>query len=405
MTSFSSRKATFAFIFIAALLDIIALGIIIPIFPELIKSFGLSESNTGILNGAFLAIWALMQLFAAPLLGTLSDRFGRRPVILISTAGLAIDYVLMAIAPTLWWLVVGRILAGLTSASFATIFAYVADITTEKDRAKGFGLIGAAFSGGFIIGPSLGGFLGDFGLRAPFWVAACLSFIAFLYGFFVLPESLPKERRMPFSWSRANPLGVLRLLKSHDTLFKLAGVNFIVLFSHYVFHAVFVLYTSYRYGFSNKQTAMLLSLTALLDVFVQAVGVGFFVKKIGEFNTLILGLLFGAFGVISMGLAPSGSLFILALIPMAGWGLSGPATMALMSKYISEKEQGQLQGANMSQFAIAGVFGPLVFGGTYALFVGPLESVNLPGAPFILCGILLCIAAAFTSHIAKHHQK
>ena len=400
-TSETPQKSAFTFVFVAAILDIVAMGIIIPIIPALIKSFVETEADAGFINGAFIAIWALMQLFASPILGSLSDRFGRRPIILISTAGLGIDFVLMALAPNLWWLVVGRILGGLTSASIATIYAYIADITTPENRAKGFGLIGAAFSGGFILGPSLGGFLGEIGPRVPFWVAACLSGIAFLYGLFVLPESLPREKRMAFSWKRANPLGALTLLKSHRQLLGLAGVEFVVLFSHYVFHSVFVLYTSYRYGFSTLQTAMLLSLTAILDVFIQLWGVSFSVKRFGEFGTLIIGLLAGALGVSLMGLAPTGPLFVAALFPMAIWGLSGPATLSLMSKHVSEKQQGQLQGANMSLSAIAGIFGPVVFGSTYALFIGRFQTLALPGAPFLLCAILLCVAAFFAARLAK----
>lgn len=405
MTLSSPKKATLSFIFIAALLDIIAIGIIVPVIPKLIQSFAQTEADAGFINGLFIGIWALMQLFASPILGSLSDRFGRRPVILISTVGLGIDYILMAVAPNLWWLAVGRILGGLTSASIATIYAYIADITTSENRAKGFGLIGAAFSGGFIFGPAIGGFLGEISLRAPFWVSAGLSFLAFLYGFFVLPESLPLEKRMAFSWKRANPLGALTLLKSHKQLLQLGGVEFIVIFSHYVFHSVFVLYTGYRYGFSTMQIALLLSLTALLDVFVQMWGVGFFVRKWGEFSTLVFGLFMGALGAAMMGFAPTAFWFIVALLPLAGWGLAGPATLSLMSRHVSESEQGQLQGANMSLAAIAGVFGPVLFGSIYALFIGPLAFLHLPGSPFLACALLLCLAAFFARQIAKHHQK
>src|SRR5690606_19876894 len=207
-----------AFIFVTAVLDIVAMGIVIPVLPGLIEDFVGSNARAGIINGVFVALWAAMQFVCSPIIGSLSDQYGRRPVILISCAGLSIDYVLMALAPDLWWLALGRIIAGITSSSFTTIYAYMADITEPAKRARAYGLIGAAFSGGFVLGPVLGGFLGEFGPRVPFWFAAGLSGVAFLYGLFILPESLAPEKRMKFSWARANPAGALILLRRHTEL-------------------------------------------------------------------------------------------------------------------------------------------------------------------------------------------
>lgn len=219
------RNAAIAFILVTALLDVMSMGIIIPVLPQLIESLSGSSSAAGLWNGVFVALWAGMQFICSPIIGSLSDRFGRRPVILVSVCGLALDYVLMAFAPNLWWLALGRILAGVTSSSFTSVFAYMADITQPEDRARGYGLIGAAFSGGFVAGPLLGGILGEISLRAPFWAAAGLSGLAFLYGVIVLPESLPREKRMAFSWGRANPFGALTLLRSHPELSSLAKIG------------------------------------------------------------------------------------------------------------------------------------------------------------------------------------
>src|SRR5687768_7850665 len=227
------------FIFVTAVLDIMAMGIVIPVLPALIEEFTGSNATAGIYNGLFVALWAGMQFIFSPIIGSLSDRYGRRPVILISAAGLSADFALMALAPNLWWLAVGRMLGGITSSSFTTVYAYMADITEPAKRARAYGLIGAAFSAGFVAGPLIGGALGEFGPRVPFWAAAGLSGVAFLYGLFVLPESLREVKRMAFSWARANPFGALRLLGSHPELTGLSVVNFLLYFAHHVFSAVF----------------------------------------------------------------------------------------------------------------------------------------------------------------------
>ncbi|MGE0847939.1 MAG: TCR/Tet family MFS transporter, partial [Flavobacteriaceae bacterium] len=293
----SRRNAAIAFIFVTAVLDIVAMGIIIPVFPALIEEFTGSNAEAGWINGVFVALWAVMQFICSPIIGSLSDRYGRRPVILLSTLGLAADYVLMALAPNLWWLALGRIVAGITSSSFTTAFAYMADITAPEGRARGYGLIGAAFSAGFVAGPLLGGVLGEFSPRAPFWVAAGLSGVAFLYGLAILPESLPPEKRMAFSWRRANPFGAMKLLGSHPELSGLAVVTFLLHFAHHVFSAVFVLYAAYRYGWGPSQVGFLLAMVGVLDMLVQGVLVGPAVKRFGDRPVMVFGLFGGAIGI------------------------------------------------------------------------------------------------------------
>lgn len=387
------RNAAIAFILVTALLDVMSMGIVIPVLPQLIESLSGSSSAAGLWNGLFVALWAGMQFICSPIIGSLSDRFGRRPVILLSVCGLALDYVLMAVAPNLWWLALGRILAGVTSSSFTSVFAYMADITRPEDRARGYGLIGAAFSGGFVAGPLLGGILGEISLRAPFWAAAGLSGLAFLYGLVVLPESLPQEKRMAFSWARANPFGALTLLRSHPELSSLAIVNFLLYFAHHLFSAVFVLYAGDRYGWGAWQIGSLLALVGLLDMGVQGLLVGPVVKRLGDRTTMVTGLAFGAVGIACMGLAPTGWLFVAAMLPNALWGLAMPTIQSLMTQRVSESEQGQLQGANNSVGSIAGIVSPLFFGGIYALSVGGNPTLPFIGSAFLIAAAVLGSAA------------
>jgi len=389
-------RPALAFIFVTATLDIMAMGIIIPVLPALIEQFVGSNAQAGFWNGALVAMWAGMQFIFSPIIGSLSDRYGRRPTILISTAGLAADWVLMALAPNLWWLAVGRILGGITSSSFTTVFAYMADITAPEDRSRAYGLIGAAFSAGFVAGPLVGGVLGEWGPRVPFWAAAALSGLAFLYGLLVLPESLPKEKRMEFSWARANPFGALRLLRSHPELSGLAVVNFLLYFAHHVFSAVFVLYAAARYGWGALEVGVLLALVGILDMIVQGLLVGRVVKRLGDRATMVVGLAGGAIGIACMGLAPSGILFVAAMFPNAIWGLAMPTLQSLMTQRVSESEQGQLQGANNSVASIAGVVSPLFFGWVYTV-----SALELPGLSFLIAAAVLMSGAALGAFVAR----
>lgn len=385
-------KAAIGFILVTAALDILSMGLVIPVLPPLIEEFVGSSSGAGWWNGLLVALWAGAQLAASPILGSLSDRYGRRPVVLISTAGLAADWVLMALAPNLWWLAVGRILGGATSASFTVIYAYMADIAAPEDRAKGFGLIGAAFAGGFVLGPALGGLLGEIGPRAPFWAAAAMSTLAFAYGLFILPESLKPENRMAFSWKRANPFGAMALLGRHTDLTRLAVVNFLLYFAHHVFSAVFVLYAAHRFGWSPWQVGASLALAGLLDMAVQGGVTGAAVRRFGDRRVMVFGLLGGVAGLAMLGWAPTGLLFVLALFPNALWGLAMPTLQALMTRRVGENEQGQLQGANMSVASVAGVASPLFFGWIYMVSAGEGAFLPHPGAAFFIAALVLLAA-------------
>lgn len=399
------REAVFAFILVIAICDVISFGIIMPVLPGLIAEMAGSKDQAGLLNGVFVALWALMQFLFSPMMGSLSDRYGRRPVLLVSAAGLGLDYVLMALAPNLWWLALGRIIAGITTASFTTVYAYMADVTTPENRARAYGLVGSAFSGGIIIGPLIGGVIGELGPRAPFWFAAGLSAATFLYGLLILPESLKVENRMAFSWRRANPFGAFKLLRSHAELFGLAVVNFLLYFAHFIFPAVFVLYVSWRYGFSVMQTGLVLAFWGALEMIVQTFMVGPSVKRYGERNMMLLGLFAGALGFLLIGLAPTGWLFVAATIPSALMGLAMPTIMSLMTQRVSESEQGQLQGANMSVAAVAGVAAPVFFGWIYGLTAQEPPALRPEGASFLIGAALMLASAVLAVFVARKAQR
>jgi DHA1 family tetracycline resistance protein-like MFS transporter len=402
--SLRPHRAAIGFILVTAALDILAMGLVMPVLPPLVEEFSGSNAKAGIWNGVFVALWAGMQFIASPVIGSLSDRYGRRPVLLISVAGMAIDWVLMALAPNLWWLAVARMIGGVTSSSFTTVYAYMADITEPENRARAYGLIGAAFSGGFMLGPVIGGLLGEISPRLPFWVAAGMSALAFLYGWLILPESLKPENRMPFSWRRANPFGALKLLRSHPALGGLATVNFLLYFAHHVFSAVYVLYAGYRFGWTPFQVGLCLALAGILDMLVQGVFTGPVVKRLGDRITMIVGLAGGALGLLAMGLASTSLLFVLVLVPNALWGLAMPTLQSLMTRRVSESEQGQLQGANNCLASMAGVASPLFFGWIYSISTGPAAAVPFAGAAFVIAAGVLLLGAVigWTSREPKY---
>src|SRR5262245_32166239 len=292
------------FVFITVVLDMLALGLVIPVLPKLVESFvGGNTARASEIIGLFGTVWALMQLLFSPVLGSLSDARGRRPVIVLSNFGLGFDYVLMALAPNLGWLFAGRVISGITAATISTAFAYVTDVTPPAERAARFGLLGAAFGLGFIVGPALGGVLGVIDVRLPFWVAAGLSLLNGFYGVAVLPESLAPERRAPFVWRRANPIGALNLLRSHPELMGLAGATFLGQLAHVVLPTTAVLYMSYRYGWDERAMGLTLAAVGVCALIVQAGLIGPAVKRLGERRALLLGLLFGAMGFAIYGVA------------------------------------------------------------------------------------------------------
>lgn len=396
------RSAGFIFIFVTILLDMLALGMVMPILPKLVEQFlGGNTADASRIFGLFGTAWALMQFVVSPLMGALSDRFGRRPIVLMSNFGLGLDYILMAVAPSLSWLFVGRVISGMTAASISTSFAYIADVTEPDRRAAAFGRMGAAFGAGFVLGPAIGGLLGGIDPRLPFWVAAGLSLANFAYGYLVLPESLAPERRSRFSWARANPVGAWRLLKSNKRLSGLAIVNFLAQLAHVVLPSTFVLYAGYRYGWDTIAVGLALAGFGVFAAIVQGGLTGPVVRTVGERAALLIGLGGGALGMIISGLATTGAIFVLAIPVMAAWGISGAAAQGLMTRVVGPGEQGQLQGANNSVQALAQLAGPSVFTLTFAYFIGKDAPFDLVGAPFLLAAILLAASMAIALIVTR----
>ncbi|WP_421931222.1 TCR/Tet family MFS transporter [Phenylobacterium sp.] len=396
------RKAAFGFIFACAVMNAVSFGIMIPVLPNLIKSFtGGDTAEAAQWNVLFATVWGLMQLFCGPVLGMLSDRIGRRPVLLISLFGLAVDFMFMAFAPNLAWLFVGRVLNGLTAASFSTANAYVADVTPPQERAKAFGWMGSAFSFGFLVGPALGGFLADFDLRLPFLVAGGLTAINWLYGYFVLPESLPAEKRTTsFDWKRANPLGSLAFLRAHGDLLGLAGVGFLFQLAHTVLPSIFVLYSGYRYGWSPGIIGLTMMATGLLGVMVQTLLVGPVVARIGERGALLLGAAGGCVGFALYGFAPTGWFYIASAPVFAVMNFLQPGLQGLMTRRVGPTHQGQLQGANQSLQGIASVLGPMMFGTIFAWSIRHDAVLHAPGLAIYLAALLLLMALALGVRVA-----
>lgn len=398
------RRAALAFIFVTVVLDMLAFGIVIPVLPHLIEQLaGGGISNAAWWVGVFSTVFAIVQFAFSPVQGALSDRFGRRPVILISNAGLAIDFFVLAMAPTLWLLFVARVVLGMTAASFTTANAYIADITPKEKRAAAYGILGSAFGLGFIIGPGLGGLLGDIHLRLPFWVAGCLAACNFLYGLFVLPESLPKERRTAkFELHSAHPLGSLKLLMRYPLVLRLAVVMFLVFLSHYVLQTTFVLYADYRYQWGPRAVGYVLMLVGACDGLVQAVLTRKLAPIFGERRLMLGGMLCGIGSFLVMGLANTGWVFLLGIPLMALWGLSQPPIQSLMTHEVDPHEQGRLQGAIASLQSFAGIFGPFLFAQVFSFSISPTSPLHLPGLAFVLSAVLLAIGAYIARRSTRH---
>ncbi len=391
------RHGAFIFVFITVVLDMVALGVTVPVLPKLITEFkGGDIPAAAAIAGVFAAVWAAMQFVFSPLLGAASDRFGRRPVILLSNFGLGLDYIFMALAPTLPWLFLGRVISGITSSSYPTASAYISDVTPPDQRAGKFGMLGAAFGIGFVVGPAVGGLLGGISLRLPFYVAAALSLANAAYGYFILPESLPRERRAKVDWKKANPLGALKLLRSHPELSSLAIATFSMALAHEALPNMFVLYADYRYHWDITTVGPALALVGICSGAVQGGLVGPMVKRYGERTAMMLGLVFGFVGFIVLGGASVGAIFMAGIPFVALWGLAGPAMQSLMSRRVQANEQGQLQGALGSIRGITGMIGPILMTGVFTQTAGPRAITELPGAVYFVAALLV----VFTLSIA-----
>ncbi|MEZ5962925.1 MAG: TCR/Tet family MFS transporter [Planctomycetota bacterium] len=389
----AGRRAALAFILVTVGLDVLALGVTIPVLQKLILEFeGGDTERAAAIAGWFGTLFALMQFVCSPILGALADRFGRRPVILLSNLGLALDYLLLALAPSLAWLFVARVISGVTSASIPAAFAYVADVTPPDRRARSFGLVGAAFGLGFVLGPAVGGLLGSVDLRLPFWVAAALSFANASYGLFVLPESLPPERRAAFRWRRANPIGSLALLRARPALLGLAATAFLFQLAHESLPAVFVLYTDHRYGWTELDVGLTLTLVGLCGALVQGALTHRVARRFGERRALLLGLVCGSTGFLIYGLAPTGAALLVGVPIMALWGLTGPTVQSLLTRKVAGHEQGQLQGAQSSLRGIAALIGPGLYTSVFRWGIAGERSTPWPGVPYLLAACLLLAA-------------
>ncbi len=378
-----------------------ALGIILPALPKLVAQMsGGTTVSAVMLYGLFGSAFGLMQFIGSPVLGALSDRFGRRPLILLSNIGLGVDYILMALAPNLWLLFIGRLIGGLTAASVPVATAYIADVTPEHERAGEFGKIGAVFGLGFILGPAIGGVLTGIDPRLPFAFAATLSLLNGAYCYFLLPESLPPNRRMAFSWARANPMGSLRLLRTNKALSALAVIYFLDAMAMMSLPSTFVLYASYRYGWSEMTVGFTFAAVGLAIAIVSGFLTKPIVARIGEHRALIAGLLVGAMGFASYGATPVGYGIWLAIPLLALWGIAGAASDSLMSARVANNEQGQLQGANASLGALAETIGPILFSQIFAFAIAPATDVGLPGLPFFLASAFMLVASVVAVKIA-----
>jgi MFS transporter, DHA1 family, tetracycline resistance protein len=398
----SKRRAAVNFIFVTVMMDMLAFGIIIPVLPKLLLD--MSHGNAAAAadwNGWLGTVWALMQFIWSPILGSLSDRYGRRPVILISNFGLAADFALLALAPNLWWLLVARLISGAVSASVTTAYAYVADVTPPEGRAKAFGFLGAAFGVGFVVGPAVGGWLGAYDPRWPFWGAAALSFLNGCYGYFVLPESLPREKRSDFSWAKANPVGGLIFLLERSKLIAFAILNLIAQLAHFSLPSIFILYALTRYGWGTKEAGIMMTIVGVGSIIVQGFLVGLVNPRIGNRASMMLGYLCGAVGFAIYAWAPTGMWMYIGIPIMSLWGLAGPAAMALMSAEVDASDQGKLQGMNSGIMAVAGLIGPTLYSQTLKYGVLPETSPALIGLPFYIASALLLLCVALAFHITR----
>jgi DHA1 family tetracycline resistance protein-like MFS transporter len=393
------RKPALVFIFITLLLDIIGIGLIIPILPRLIETLvGNDIANAAHYFGMLGALYALMQFICAPILGSLSDRYGRRKVILGSLFGSGIDYVFLALAPSIGWFFVGRMISGITGANYSAAMAYIADVSPPEKRAANFGIVGAAFGIGFIAGPALGGLLGEYNLRLPFIVAGVLTLLNWLYGYFVLPESLAPENRRAFSWKRSNPVGALLAFREHAAALELAATYFILQLAHQALPGTWVLYTAYRYGWSPTQTGLSLAVVGLTSGLVQATVTRRVVAKFGEKKTILAGMTIATLAYIGYASATEGWMLypILAIASLSG--VTMPTLQGVISRQAGANEQGSVQGALGSLASITGILGPAIVTTLFAYFISDRAPAKIPGMPYYFSAALMLIAMVATTH-------
>ena len=401
----SKRSAAVGFIFITLLIDVIGFGIIIPVMPGLISELKDVDISTASKYGSLLMFaYAFVQFLCAPILGNLSDKYGRRPVLLFSLFGFGIDYLFLAVAPTFGWLFVGRVIAGITGASFTTGAAYISDVSTHENRAKNFGMIGAAFGLGFIIGPVIGGLLGNLGPRIPFYAAAILALVNWAYGYFVLPESLSKENRRDFEWKRANPIGALLHLKKYPAI---TGLAFSILLIYIAAHSVMSTWSyfgMYRFNWDERMVGLSLGAVGIMVAIVQGGLIRYINPKLGNEKSIFTGLGLYALGLLLFGIATQSWMMFVILIPYCLGGITMPAIQAIMAGHVPRNQQGELQGAITSLMSAAAIIGPLLMNNLFYYFTHKDAPFHLPGAPFLL-GAVLMAASGWIAYNTLHTKQ
>ena len=402
----TKREAALGFIFITLLIDVTGIGIIIPVTPGLINELigGTSMSDASMYGGWLMFAYSIMQFIFSPILGNLSDKYGRRPILLLSLLGLGIDFVVMAMAPTLTWLFVGRLIAGIMGASFTTATAYIADISTPEKRAQNFGLVGAAFGLGFIIGPMLGGILGEYGTRIPFYAAAVLSLLNFLYGYFVLPESLKSENRREFNWSRANPVGSLIQLGKYPVILGLVGSLVAIYIASHATQSTWSYYGMEKFQWSKKEVGISLAIVGSLVAIVQGGLIRVINPRLGPARSVTIGLLLYVVGFALFAFATQGWMMYIFLVPYCLAGISGPALQGIMSGQVPANEQGELQGALTSLISVTAIIGPPLMTNCFAYFTRPESPIYFPGAAFLLGSFIALISLLLANRSLKHYK-
>lgn len=402
----SKKGAALGFIFITLLIDSIGFGIIIPIMPQLITELTHENLSVAAEYGGWLTFaYAIMQFTFAPVMGNLSDRYGRRPVLLCSLFGFGADYIFLSLAPSIWWLFVGRIIAGITGASFTTASAYIADISTPEKRAQNFGLVGAAFGLGFIIGPAIGGQLSHFGIRFPFYAAAVLALMNWLYGYFILPESLPKENRRPFEWKRANPVNSLLRLKQYPAVAGLVLSLLLIYISAHAVQSTWTFYSMEKFHWTTQVVGYSLTFVGVILATVQGGLIRVIIPKLGKEKSVYTGLILSSIGFVLIAFATEGWMMMVFMIPYALGGISGPSLQGIISNHVPSNEQGELQGALTSLMSATSIVGPPFMTTLFAYFTGPKAPVSFPGAPFIMGALLTSTSAVLAYRSIKRDQQ
>jgi MFS transporter, DHA1 family, tetracycline resistance protein len=401
-----SKQSAMGFIFITLLIDVMGWGLIIPVMADLIaelKHIPVNEAST--YGALLLSVFAIMQFLFAPVVGNLSDRYGRRPILLIALLGFGIDYIVLALAPTYGWLFLGRVVAGLTGASFTTASAYIADISTEENRAKNFGLIGAAFGLGFVLGPALGGFLATWGIRAPFYAAAALCLLNFLYGYFLLPESLDKEHRRPFEWKRANPFGSLKFLIKHPEIGELAICFFLIYLGAQSIQGNWNFFTIYRFNWTEKMVGISLAVVGVLVGAVQGGLTRVVNPRIGDEKSIYAGLALYTIGLILFAVATESWMMFAFLVPYCLGGICGPSLQSVIAAHVASNQQGELQGALTSLMSVTTIIGPLIMNSSFSYFTSDKAPFHLPGVHFLIGAVCMLTSLILTYQVLSKERR